>query len=113
MILEAMAMGKAVVVTDTGGMPELVDYGKCGVCVPVMQVEPLAAALDRLANDAGRRTQLGEQARLRAVELHHPQAIARAWMALLTEVARRPGHARRGSAAGPRVESPVDLCCTG
>lgn len=89
MVLEAMAAGKAIVTTDAGGMPELVEGGRCGLCVPALDVAALTAALDAMAADADLRRQLGQRARLKAMREHDPRIIGRQWMAVLAEVAGR------------------------
>jgi glycosyltransferase involved in cell wall biosynthesis len=86
-ILEAMALGKAVVVSDAGGLPELIDNGRAGVCVPIGDVAALAAALDRLTTDARERRLLGERARRLVRERHDPGVVGPQWLALLREVA--------------------------
>ena len=56
-IVEAMVLGKAVVVTDSPvGPKEILDYGKYGVLVPVGNPESLAAGIERLANSESERT---------------------------------------------------------
>lgn len=60
---EAMAHGRAVVVTPVGGMRDLVDDGVNGLVVPVGDVPALRAALDRLLGDADLRARLGSAAR--------------------------------------------------
>jgi glycosyltransferase involved in cell wall biosynthesis len=87
MILEAMAAGKAVVVSRTGGMPELVSHGECGICVPPLDPALLAMVLDKLAASPNLRRRLGERARDKAVREHDPRLIAARWMALLGSVA--------------------------
>lgn len=90
MVLEAMAAGKAVVVSETGGMPELVEHGRCGLVVPPLDFSALAGALDRLASDEPLRRTLGELARERALNEHDPAVVGGQWTALLGEVAGRP-----------------------
>jgi len=90
MVLEAMAAGKAVVATDAGGMPELIEPGVGGLCVPPLDVSALAAALDKLAADADLRRRLGQNARVKALREHDPRCVAEQWMALLNSVAGRP-----------------------
>src|SRR5262245_36096060 len=64
--LEAFRSGKAVVTThDSGGPAELVEHDASGlVCEPT--AESLAAALDRLAAEAGLAERMGEAARAAA-----------------------------------------------
>ncbi|RXT54047.1 glycosyltransferase family 4 protein [Bradyrhizobium betae] len=50
-IMEAMASGKAVVATDVGGMPDLVDHGETGLLVPPSDAEALARAMQTLLED--------------------------------------------------------------
>jgi glycosyltransferase involved in cell wall biosynthesis len=60
-VLEAMAHGLCVVVTEVGGIPDLVDR-TCAVFVPVDDREALAAALTSVITDHDRRRALGEAA---------------------------------------------------
>jgi len=87
--LEAMAAGKAVVVSGAGGLPELIDHGRSGECVPIGDVGVLAETLDRLTGDADRRSLLGEKAQLAARQRHDAARISRQWLNLLGEVAAR------------------------
>ncbi|WP_256806137.1 glycosyltransferase family 4 protein [Bradyrhizobium sp. Bra64] len=50
-IMEAMASGKAVVATDVGGMPDLVDHGETGLLVPPGDPQALARAMQSLLDD--------------------------------------------------------------
>ena len=45
-ILEALAMGKAIVTTDTAGCRETVDQGQNGFLVPIENAEALSLALE-------------------------------------------------------------------
>ncbi len=67
-VLDAMAMGLAVVGTRAGGIPEAVEDGVTGVLVPPGQSDALADALVRLLADPERRRRMGAagQARVRA-----------------------------------------------
>ena len=56
--LEAMAAGKAVVVTDAGGMPEMVTNGTHGIVVKAKDIESLATAMSTLIADPGLRRAL-------------------------------------------------------
>ncbi|MDE3219585.1 MAG: glycosyltransferase family 4 protein [Nitrospirota bacterium] len=67
-VVEAMAMGKAVVATTTGGLPEVVAQGETGLLVPPGDVEALAATVVALLEDPVRREQMGRCGRVRANE---------------------------------------------
>jgi glycosyltransferase involved in cell wall biosynthesis len=58
-VLEAMAMGRAVITTDTPGCRETVRDGETGLLVPVRDVDAVAAAMRRLAGDAELRAAMG------------------------------------------------------
>ncbi len=95
-LLEAMAMGKPVVVTATEGQRDIVDNGDTGILVPPGDPGALRNAVRRLLDDAGERARLGRNAR-RAVETRFSLDIYAATLAAhLDELAeastsRRPG----------------------
>jgi glycosyltransferase involved in cell wall biosynthesis len=60
-LIEAMACGMASIVTPVAAVPEIVATGGA-LTVPVGDGAALAAAIDRLARDAGLRRQLADQA---------------------------------------------------
>ena len=64
-ILEAMACGRAVVGTETGGIPEAIDAGTTGLLVPPGDEPALAAAIVRLLRDPELRASLGRAGRER------------------------------------------------
>ncbi len=64
-LIEAMAMGRAVVATRTGGIPEIVVEGETGVLVPPEDPEALAVAVCALLGDTPRRRTFGEAGRRR------------------------------------------------
>ncbi len=67
-VVEAMAMGKAVVATTTGGLPEVVAQGETGLLVPPGDAESLAATVVLLLEDKVRREQMGLCGKMRAQE---------------------------------------------
>ena len=46
-IVEAMACGKPVIASQTGGIPELIEDGQDGILVPPGDVQALAQAMSR------------------------------------------------------------------
>lgn len=64
-LLEAMASGLPVVVTNVGGNPEIVRDGVDGLLVPRGDAAALAGALRRLFADPGRMAELGSSGRRR------------------------------------------------
>jgi glycosyltransferase involved in cell wall biosynthesis len=67
-MLEAAALGLALVTTDVGGMAEFVQDGENGIKVPVGDPVGLAEAMLRLIRNEGESLRLGERARLKARE---------------------------------------------
>jgi glycosyltransferase involved in cell wall biosynthesis len=66
-LLEAMAMGKAVVVSATEGQRDIVEDGETGILVAAGDAAALRAAIRRLLDDPRERDRLGRNAR-RAIE---------------------------------------------
>lgn len=67
-VIEAMSQGIPPIVTDAGGMPELVLDGECGLIVPSEDPAALAKAITELVNDPEKRKRMGERARRRIKE---------------------------------------------
>lgn len=68
-VLEAMAMGKPVVASRVGGIPEVVQDGVTGILVPPGDPGPLALAVVRLLKDPHRRESMGRAGKER-FEMH-------------------------------------------
>jgi glycosyltransferase involved in cell wall biosynthesis len=66
--LEAMALGRPVVATTAGGLPEVIEHGVSGWLVPPQDPVALAQAIGRMMDDAGLRQRLGAAGRARAQE---------------------------------------------
>lgn len=94
--LEAMACGTAVVASETGGIPEVVEEGVTGYLVPIEAgkdggLEPqdpdafargIAERVNALIADPGLAAKLGEAGRQRAVENFSWKAVAEQTLAL-------------------------------
>lgn len=67
-VLEAMAMGRAVITTDAPGCRATVRDGDNGLLVPVKSVDALVAAMSRFIENPGLAAKMGARARAIAVE---------------------------------------------
>lgn len=87
-IVEAMALGAAVVATAGGGPLEIVEDGVSGVLVPIGDVEAMAAAVNRLVEHPDERAALGAAA-VRRAEAFTEERMAKEFAAALREVLAR------------------------
>lgn len=62
-LLEAMALAKPIVATNTGGIPEVVKDGLNGLLVPPRDSESLAQAIIELLKDEEKRREMGLEGR--------------------------------------------------
>ena len=58
-LLDAMAIGQAIVATQAGGIPEMIIHDQTGLLVPPRDADALADAIVHLLRDPERRTRLG------------------------------------------------------
>jgi glycosyltransferase involved in cell wall biosynthesis len=65
-LLEAMVAGKAVIASETAGIPEALTNGREGLLVPPGNLDALTHALESLLTDKERRERLGAAASQRA-----------------------------------------------
>ncbi len=76
-IAEAMTLGKPVVASAVGGVPDLVADGQTGFLIQFGDVPGIASALTKVLTDRDLRTRFGEAARQRAYQDFHPTATAK------------------------------------
>jgi len=88
-ILEAMASGIPVVVTNTGGSPELIEDGKSGWLFTPRDVHTLAWQLARLSADKDLRSQFGAAARQHVLEHFSISGMMQSYHDLYFELAKR------------------------
>jgi glycosyltransferase involved in cell wall biosynthesis len=87
-LLEAMAAGRAVIGSDIPGIREALEPEGAGLLVPPRDADALAAAIEALAGDAGRRAELGRRARAVAVSRYPLAAMLERTLAILDAVSR-------------------------
>jgi glycosyltransferase involved in cell wall biosynthesis len=92
--LEAAERGRAAIVSDVGGLPEIVADGETGVVVPAEDVDALARAIVVLARDGELVRQYGHAARRRALEEFSAGAAADGVEAVYRELMHRRAHER-------------------
>jgi glycosyltransferase involved in cell wall biosynthesis len=92
-VLEAMSAGIPVVASTGGSLPEVL--GDAGALVEPSDVEGLAAAIDRMVNDAAYARACAERGLRRASEFSWSRAAATARRAYIDAVARRRARSTR------------------
>ncbi|MDP2039894.1 glycosyltransferase family 4 protein [Algoriphagus sp.] len=74
-ILEAMAAGKPVVATQSGGASEMVSDGETGFLIPISSVEKGVDALEKLIQDIELRQRFGDAGRKRVLNVYSLEAF--------------------------------------
>ena len=93
-LFEYMAMGKGIVASNLDQIGEVLEDGKTALLVPPGGVDPLAAAIGRLAADPALRECLGAEARRVAVDRHTWREHTRRIIDALTRGVRPQADAR-------------------
>ncbi len=103
-VLEGMAAGLPMVVTDVGGNAEAVTHGVSGLVVPPRDPRALGQAILSLARDPARRRQMGEAGRQRvAAEFSLEACVGRYTRLYAALAAGAPGPVSEIVAAGSRA----------
>jgi len=92
--LRAMAFGLPVIASNVGGLPEVVEHGKCGWLVPPGSPEALADAIVDAASDPARLCEFGRNGRERASQFTIQRTVEQTerfyWRLLLNDSEPRP-----------------------
>lgn len=99
-ILEASAMGKAVVASSVGGVPEVVVNGQTGLLVPAEDAPALATAIIRLLKDRELRVNMGKNGRKLVEAEYSTVKMAEKMRSLYVELTGM-NEERRGGAVCP------------
>ncbi|MFO1217405.1 MAG: glycosyltransferase family 4 protein [Burkholderiaceae bacterium] len=83
--LEAMAMGKPMIMSDVGGAREQVEHGVNGYLFPAGDVHALAQCL-RESSDTSRLRQLGSEARKRVVRRFSQRSMLESYATLIDRI---------------------------
>ena len=86
-VMEAMACGLAVVSTDVGGIPYLLDADENALLVPSHDPDAMAEAVARILREPGLARRLSRNARAKAEGFDWP-AVLPQWEALIERAAR-------------------------
>ena len=85
-VIEAMAYRVPPIVTDSGGSPELVIDGECGLVVPPSDAAAIARAIETLYRDGDLRRRYGAAARERIGSAFHNDETVRKTIVLYEEL---------------------------
>jgi glycosyltransferase involved in cell wall biosynthesis len=80
-ILEAMSMGKPVIASSVGGIPEIIEDGKNGILV-TNEPSNIAEAIDRLLRDRALAAELGRRGKETVESKNRWETTARTFIAL-------------------------------
>ncbi len=67
-LIEAMALGKCCVASDTDAIPEAIEHLKTGFLIPPNDAAMLANAIENLLGENSLRLKLGNNARIKVIE---------------------------------------------
>lgn len=95
--VEAMAAGRPVIATRSGGPEGIVDDGSTGALVSPGDVASLAAAMVRYANDSGMRARHGSQGRVLCRTRYSIERCAREYAALFSSIEAKSETSVRGN----------------
>ena len=88
-VCEAMMLGMPVVSTAAGGIPTIVQDGREGILVQDGDPYSMAGAIQELWSDQDLQEVLGRNARIRALERHDPEQIARRVLEIYVDILQK------------------------
>jgi histidinol-phosphate phosphatase family protein len=88
-VMDAYAFKKPVIVTNVGGIPEVVDDEKTGLIVPPRDSKSLAEAMIRLLGDAQLRKDMGQRGYRKLMTDQHWDSVAEKTLQVYSEVLKK------------------------
>lgn len=91
-IVEAMAMGCAIIATDVGAIPEMLDIYSdkpCGICVPAKNTDKLREAIITLMNDHLKAETMGKNGNERVLNNYTMGKVVEQYKSIWTEAAKK------------------------
>ncbi len=124
-LLEAMALGKPVIATAAGGIPELVDNGVTGIVVHDAHPQAFAHELLRLADDPAVQVRIGAAARALVIKNYSSDSILRIFSKCINAIIckqsfgadafrygrKYPGHRTGASSMNAADKATVSIIC--
>ncbi len=87
-VQEAMYIGLPVLVSNIGGMPEIVQHGKTGWVLPLEKTDEWASQINRCINDEDGCSRIGQAASVYAAKNFDMEEWARKYVGIIREVAK-------------------------
>jgi glycosyltransferase involved in cell wall biosynthesis len=97
-VTEAMASGLAIVASDVGGIPSMIDNNITGILVKPRDHRQLARAAIALLGHEAERERLGSNAKVVALERHLPAKVAAKMTSIYGDIIRREAASKKQTA---------------
>jgi glycosyltransferase involved in cell wall biosynthesis len=105
-LLDAMALSKPTVASDTGGIPEVVSHGETGLLVPPRDARALATAIVKLLKDPERRERMGQAGLARVRRLFSADRMVEQTLDVYRKYARMHVEGVGGTSRGVDTPNP-------
>jgi glycosyltransferase involved in cell wall biosynthesis len=93
-VVEAMVLGKAVIGSRVGAIPEMLE-GNCGLVVEPKDAEGLASTIARVTQNQALREMMGRNGSVKATQMYALGVVFSRWLELWQETRReQPGPAQ-------------------
>lgn len=92
-VIEAMAMGCAIIATEVGAISEMIDSKSdkpCGICVPIHDIEILKKAIEILIKDPIKAEIMGKRGTNKVLNYYTPEKIILQYQNVWVQVSKDP-----------------------